>query len=586
MSTEFKIIRAADGLYDIFYPFGLRVDWSESKLSYAPEILVDRQPIVGADTDALYNAKYGVRGLTIVAYSADGFTKTQIEHLKTFISNNLADAYKKSAKLTYYDTGYVNINLSGITFADNIQTGFLKVTLSFTLVNPYNYLIKTLSDDGDITNNGLYDCKPQIKITGSATSPSITYNEETLTLGLSLGADEYAIIFCDLYKALKYSGDTITDVTNYITGDYLTFLKGTHAISSNYPAKTTYEWHEKYLWGTGSGICDTYLEDYDDPDTIYIKDGKIYPFDLFVNGTDSEIPFMPEVVVETLANGDSDGESVIDTTYKSRNFTISCYSEQGLSATDKNELAQKVLNTLDAMRNEVKTLHFVDGCSKFPVRINGNIDSTNYAGHLTFTLGFESVSAYSEKEVELSGDVAINNGIAPCGFKVVIPGEVTNPSVTVNGVKMEYTGEITSNLSLVIDTGKKLCYTLDSSGNKVNVKKNYSAKYPLLEKGANTVISESENEFSMTWNEKYLWGEVYGSMPIVIEESEYQALIDNDAIDENATYYVYPDGTSWEVKYYWYLISNKPPYYVSDSYYDGLGEDVELDRVYITSPDE
>ena len=118
-----------------FYPFGLRVDWSESKLSYAPEILVDRQPIVGADTDALYNAKYGARGLTIVAYSADGFTKTQIEHLKTFISNNLADAYKKSAKLTYYDTGYVNINLSGITFADNIQTGFLKVTLSFTLVN-------------------------------------------------------------------------------------------------------------------------------------------------------------------------------------------------------------------------------------------------------------------------------------------------------------------------------------------------------------------------------------------------------------------------------------------------------------------
>ena len=90
----------------------------------------------------------------------------------------------------------------------------------------------------------------------------------------------------------------------------------------------------------------------------------------------------------------------------------------------------------------------------------------------------------------------------------------------------------------------------------------------------------------MTWKEKYLWGEVYGSMPIVIEESEYQALIDNDAIDENATLLCTPDGTSWEVKYYWYLISNKPPYYVSDSYYDGLGEDVELDRVYITSPDE
>ena len=260
-----------------------------------------------------------------------------------------------------------------------------------------------------------------------------------------------------------------------------------------------------------------------------------------MNLADSDIPFVPEIELETISNGDSDGESVLNTKYKSRNFTIACYSEQGLNAEAKNLLAQKVLNTLDSMRNTIKILHFVDGCSKFPVRINGNIDSTNYAGHLAFTLGFETVSAYSEKEVVLSGETAVNNGIAPCGFKVVIPGEVTNPSVTVNGVKMEYTGSIASNLALVIDTEKKLCYTLDNNGNKVNVKKNYSAKYPLLEKGANTVTSEFE--FSMTWKEKYLWGEIYGNMPIVIEESEYQALIDNDAIDENATYYVYPDGT-------------------------------------------
>jgi len=581
--TDYKIIRTSDGLYDVFYPFGLRVDWSESKLSYAPEILVDRQPIVGADTDALYNAKYGVRGLTIVAYSADGYTKTQIESMKTLISNYLNDTYKQNIKMMYYDTGYINISFSGLSFADNIQTGFLKVTFNFTLVNPYNYLIKTLSGNGNITNSGLYDCKPRIIIKGPASNPSFTYNGKTLTLAIALAADEYAIIFCDLYKAQKYSGDTITDVTNFVSGDYFDFLKGTYAISSNYPTKTTYEWHEKYLWGTGTAVCETYPDGYNNADTIYIKDGKIYPFDLFVNWADSDIPFVPEIELETISNGDSDGESVLNTKYKSRNFTIACYSEQGLDSTAKNLLSQKVLNTIDAIKNTVKTLYFVDSGSRFRVRVNSNIDRENYAGHLAFTLGFETVSAYSEKEVELSGDVAINNGIAPCGFKVVIPGEVTNPSVTVNGVKMEYTGEITSNLSLVIDTGKKLCYTLDSSGNKVNVKKNYSGKYPLLEKGSN--IISSEFPFTMTWNEKYLWGEVYGSMPIVIEKSEYQALIDNDAIDENATYYVYPDGTSWEVKYYWYLISVKTPEYVSESYYNSLGDSVENDRVYISSPD-
>ena len=114
------------------------MDWSESKLQYAPNIAIDRQEIVGAETDALFGAKYGVRGLTIVAYSADGYTKTQIESMKTLISNYLNDTYKQNIKMMYYDTGYVNISFSGLSFADNIQTGFLKVTFNFNIVNTYN----------------------------------------------------------------------------------------------------------------------------------------------------------------------------------------------------------------------------------------------------------------------------------------------------------------------------------------------------------------------------------------------------------------------------------------------------------------
>lgn len=585
VATEFKITRSVDGLYDVFYPFGLRVDWSESKLSYAPEILIDRQPIIGADTDTLFDAKYGVRGLKIVAYSQDGYTKTQIESLKTLISNGLNDVYAQDTQMLYYDTGYINIQLSGLSFADSVQTGFLKVTFNFMLTNPYNYLIKTLATDGNIVNSGLYNCKPKITITGAATNPAVTYNGATLTLGITLLAGESAIIFCDLYKAYKYDVDgEITDVTSSITGNYIEFLKGTYAISSNYPAATTYEWHEKYLWGTNSSICDTYLTGYDDAETIYIQDGKIYPFDLFVNGADSEMPIMPEVILETIANGDSDGLSVLDARYSSRNFKIVCYSADGLTYAEKETLSQKVLNTIDTMRNTTKTLYLVDGNTKFGVRVNGSVDSENRIGYLTFALGFETVSAYSEKEITLTGTTATNNGILPCGFTVVFEGAVTNPSITVGGVEMEYVGEITSSLSLVIDTEKKLCYTLDSGGNKVNVKKNYNGNYPLLEKGNNTV--SSEDTFTMSWREKYLWGEIYGSMPIVITETDYQALIDNNEIDESKNYYVYPDGTDWQTMYYWYLISNKIPYYMDESSYDALGESIEEDRVYIVSPDE
>lgn len=583
VETEFKITRSVDGLYDVFYPFGLRVDWSESKMQYAPEITIDRQQIEGADTDVLFDAKYGVRGLKIVAYSPDGYTKTQLESLKALISTQLNTIQTQDTKLLYYDTGYVNISLSGLTFVDNIQTGFLKVTFNFTLTNPYNYLIKTLATDGNIVNSGLYNCKPKITITGAATNPAVTYNGNTLTLGITLLTGESAIIFCDLYKAYKYdSVGAITDVTNYITGNYFDFLKGTYAIASNYPTKTTYEWHEKYLWGTSAAICDTYPTGYDDTNTIYIKDGKIYPFDLFIKGDDSEMPIMPEVQLETIANGDSDGVSVSNTKYTSRNFKISCYSSDGLTYAEKNTLSQKVLNTIDTMRNTVKTLYFVDANSKFRARINSNIDAENHPGFLSFTLGFETVSAYSEKDVTLTGSTATNNGIVPCGFVVTFPGAVTNPSITVGGVEMAYVGEITSSLSLVIDTAKKLCYTLDSSGNKVNVKKNYNGNYPLLGNGDNTVSSTSE--FTMTWKEKYLWGAIYGSLPIIIEESDYQALIDANTIDENKAYYVFPDGTIWQEKYYWYLMSNKLPIYNSQSEYDALGESIEEDRIYIATP--
>ena len=511
-TTEFKITRSVDGLYDMFYPFGIRIDWSESKLQYAPDIEIERQSLAGADTDVMFGANYGVRGLTIVGFTADGLTRQQMERLKSEIANTLNVVKTQNTRLLYYDTGYVNVSLSGVSFIDDAHLGYLKATFKFSLVNPFNYQIKSLVGNGTATNEGLYNAKPIITFTGETFEPEITCNGQTIVIGTStLSSTDKIVIDCEKRKVYKTVDGVTTDITHLIEeGDYFELQKGDNVITSNYPQQLKIEWQEKYLWGTDTTTCETYLNGYEDTDTIYVIDGKIYPFDLYVNYTDSEIPFMPETTLETLKNGNADGASVLETKYKSRIFEFACYSEQGLNVDEKNTLSQKVLNTFHLMKDSIKTLYFVDANAKFKVRINGNLDCKNHAGHLTFTLGFETVKAYSEKYVTYDGISAINNGIIPCGFKVTFSGAMTNPSITVGNTLMSYVGNITLNSSLNIDTERKLCYNMDSGGIKTNAKKNYNGKYPLLEKGSNTITSDFP--FTMTWNEKYLWGTISNTL--------------------------------------------------------------------------
>lgn len=511
-TTEFKIVRSVDGLYDMFYPFGIRIDWSESKLQYAPDIEIERQSIAGADTDVMFDASYGVRGLTIVGYTADGLTRQQMERLKSEIANTLNVIKTQNTRLLYYDTGFVNISLSGVSFIDDAHLGYLKSTFQFTLVNPFNYQLKSLNGGGIALNEGLYNAKPIITFSGSVFEPEIICNGQNIFLETAtFEENDKIVIDCEKRKVYITEDGETRDVTHLMQyNDFFELQRGENIISSNYPTQTKIEWQEKFLFGTSTAICDTYIEGFTDTDTIYIKDGKIYPFDLYVNYTDSEIPFMPETTLETLKNGNADGKTILETQYKSRNFELACYSEQGLNSEEKDELSQKVLNTFHLMRDTPKTLYFVDANAKFKVRINGNLDCKNNAGYLTFTLGFETIKAYSEKEVTLEGVNARNNGIIPCGFKVTFNGAVTNPSITVGDTLMAYTGNITLNSSLNIDTERKLCYNIDSEGNKTNAKKNYNGVYPLLKKGSTTITSAFP--FTMTWKEKYLWGEISNTL--------------------------------------------------------------------------
>lgn len=105
--------------------------------------------------------------------------------------------------------------------------------------------------------------------------------------------------------------------------------------------------------------------------------------------------------------------------------------------------------------------------------------------HREFTLPFKVSRSYgiaSTQSLLEGAGTAVNGGNDVCPVIVEIVGPVTNPSVTINGKVMTYTGEVTASDLLIIDTEK-----LTATFNGANALVNYNGVFPKLAVGDNTV---------------------------------------------------------------------------------------------------
>ncbi len=142
----------------------------------------------------------------------------------------------------------------------------------------------------------------------------------------------------------------------------------------------------------------------------------------------------------------------------------------------------------------------------------GKVYMARYAGtlgfkddgryHREFTLPFKVSKSYgiasTQSLLEGSG-TAVNSGNDVCPIVVEIVGPVTNPSVTVSGVKMKYTGEVTASDKLIIDTEKLTC-----TFNGVNALANYNGVFPKLAVGDNTVTAASAGTTQTIWLNRWI----------------------------------------------------------------------------------
>ncbi|OZV12333.1 hypothetical protein CIW83_09560 [Tissierella sp. P1] len=194
------------------------------------------------------------------------------------------------------------------------------------------------------------------------------------------------------------------------------------------------------------------------------------------------------------------GEFDFGTEFKSKMMELHVATDEGNSPLEKAHLQRLFAKYLNPTKG-YKTLIFSDDVEKtYMVKYSGKIDITNYASWFQFVLPFKMSDPFIigsfEKTLTGSGNL-VNEGTFETGLIVEISGPVTNPSLTIGGETLTYTGTIPSGQKLIIDTEKE---TAKIGSN--NTMANYNGVFPLLYPGSTNVVSNSN--VIVKWHDKWI----------------------------------------------------------------------------------
>jgi len=137
------------------------------------------------------------------------------------------------------------------------------------------------------------------------------------------------------------------------------------------------------------------------------------------------------------------------------------------------------------------------------VRYSGKVSLTQYPFVREFTIPFKMCNPHrmASSQGSLTGSgTAVNGGNDVCPIIVEIVGPVINPSVTVAGLTMTYTGTVTASDKVIIDTEKR---TVTFNG--VNaLGDNFNNVFPKLVVGSNAILAASSGTTSVKWTNRFL----------------------------------------------------------------------------------
>ena len=138
---------------------------------------------------------------------------------------------------------------------------------------------------------------------------------------------------------------------------------------------------------------------------------------------------------------------------------------------------------------------------EYKVKYSGKIDIKNYSSFFDFTIPFKMNDpfSYAREESALVGSGNIENtGSIETGLVIEIAGAVTNPSVTIGGKVLTYTGTITAGQTLTIDT-----LFMTAKIGTTNALDDLQANLPILVEPGKTTVTAGSNA-TIRWKNRYL----------------------------------------------------------------------------------
>ncbi len=227
------------------------------------------------------------------------------------------------------------------------------------------------------------------------------------------------------------------------------------------------------------------------------ENGIVYPLGAKLL-RDSRIELIPGTTDISDTIEGMHGEISHGSRYEPREFSL--HMAIDCPPKERGSVKRKIAKALQPSIFQPQSLEFADDLGKvYYVKYIGEMSSVEYMDGLEFTVPFKVSRVFAEgvEKVHMGSGILQNEGDVETPVVVEVVGTISNPSISIAGESLKYTGTLSSTSTLIIDTGK-----MTVTFNGCNAMHRFDGGFPFLQQGETAVTAPDNATFR--WRDRWL----------------------------------------------------------------------------------